>query len=76
MSAVILHRQSCTDTDGIGSSAANAALAAEQERHRHAKEELNKARNALQFVKTQVLVCHFLLYWYIPSEPLMAKSNG
>lgn len=37
-------------------SAANSALATEQERHRHAKEELTKARNALQFVKTQALV--------------------
>lgn len=35
---------------------ATTALATEQERHRHAKEELNKAKSALQFVKTQAAV--------------------
>lgn len=48
-----------TDTS-IRSRAANNALIAEQERHRHAKDELTKARSALQFVKTQVLVRLFL----------------
>jgi hypothetical protein len=31
-------------------------LKLEQERHRHAREELTKAKNALQFVKTQAQV--------------------
>lgn len=43
-------------TESLFDSEAQQKLKTEQERHRHARDELAKAKNALQFVKTQALV--------------------
>lgn len=44
------------DGGGLIHREAEQKLRAEQDRHRHTRDELAKSKNALQFVKTQALV--------------------
>lgn len=52
---------------------AEAKLKTEQERHRHAKDELSKMKSALQFVKTQALV---RLYSFVPFHSVTCSPRS